>query len=304
MNGRLRGRAFGIVALLSACGGATDKTETPPATSVQPAAEAPAAVAVNAEPRDSVIVEERLAWAREQRLDTVPIGEAIARFGRTFVGTPYVPGTLEAQGPERLVVNLRSFDCVTFVESMLALARTLRAGGDYPEFTRQLATIRYRDGKLADYPSRLHYFSEWIANNEVKGVVKNETRSLGGVQDPEPINFMTNHRKSYRQLADDQVMTEIGQMEGRVSALPRYYLPEADIDKAAKGIRDGDVIAAASTLPGLDIAHTGIALWVNGELHLMHAPLVGKAVEISGLPLADRIKNIATQDGIMVARPL
>ena len=57
-------------------------------------------------------------------------------------------------------------------------------------------------------------------------------------------------------------------------------------------------------MPGLDIAHTGLALWVDGKLHLMHAPLVGTVVEISKLPLADRIQGIEGQDGIMVARPL
>ena len=64
------------------------------------------------------------------------------------------------------------------------------------------------------------------------------------------------------------------------------------------------MIAATSTLPGLDIAHTGFAIRIDGRLHLMHAPLVGSVVEISERPLADRILTIQAQDGIMVARPL
>ncbi|MEX2283204.1 MAG: N-acetylmuramoyl-L-alanine amidase-like domain-containing protein [Gemmatimonadota bacterium] len=259
-------------------------------------------ISIEAVPEDSVIVEQRLAWAREQRLDTLPIGAAIAAFGRTFVGAPYIPGSLEVEGPERLVVNLRSFDCVTFIENMIALARTIRSGGHYPEFTRELLRIRYRDGKLAGYPSRLHYFSEWISNNDAKGIVQNITQSIGGQRDAEPITFMTGHRGSYRQLADDTIFGEIGVMEQRLSNEPRYVIPETAIAQHAADIRDGDVIAAASNLPGLDIAHTGIALWVNGKLHLMHAPLVGKVVEISAVPLADRILDIKAQDGIMVAR--
>jgi hypothetical protein len=43
---------------------------------------------------------------------------------------------------------------------------------------------------------------------------------------------------------------------------------------------------------------------VNGRVHLLHAPLVGEEVQLSGVPLADRIKGIPGQDGIMVARPL
>ena len=299
---RMNSRLLLLIVALGACSTAEDSRETG-------AANAPAsnsdttAIPVVSLPEDSAIVEQRLAWAREQRLDTVPIGKAIAAFGRTFVGAPYVPGTLEVAGPERLVVNLRTFDCVTFVENMLALARTTRSGGHYPEFKRELMRIRYRDGKLDGYPSRLHYFSEWIADNDRKGVVKAITQSLGGKVDPEPITFMTEHRASYRQLADSAVFVMIGEMQKRLSAIPRYVIPESEIAQRAAGIQDGDVIAAASNLPGLDIAHTGLALWVDGKLHLMHAPLVGSVVEISQVPLADRILSIKGQDGIMVSRP-
>ena len=37
---------------------------------------------------------------------------------------------------------------------------------------------------------------------------------------------------------------------------------------------------------------------------IVHAPLVGEAVEVSTLPLADRILRIESQDGIRVVRPL
>ena len=292
-----------LVAALGACSTAEDAQETGAANAPAPNADSANSIPVESLPEDSAIVEQRLAWAKEQRLDTVPIGKAIAAFGRTFVGAPYVPGTLEVAGPERLVVNLRTFDCVTFVENMLALARTTRSGGHYPEFKRELMRIRYRDGKLDGYPSRLHYFSEWIADNDRKGIVKAITQSLGGKPDPEPITFMTEHRASYRQLADSAVFMTIGEMEKRLSAVPRYVIPESEIAQHASGIQDGDVIAAASNLPGLDIAHTGLALWVDGKLHLMHAPLVGSVVEISQVPLADRILSIKAQDGIMVSRP-
>jgi hypothetical protein len=55
---------------------------------------------------------------------------------------------------------------------------------------------------------------------------------------------------------------------------------------------------------GLDVAHTGLALRIDGRLHLLHAPLVGDSVEISEVPLAERILDISGQDGIMVARPV
>ena len=53
----------------------------------------------------------------------------------------------------------------------------------------------------------------------------------------------------------------------------------------------------------MDVAHTGLALWVGGSLRLMHAPLVGDSVEISAEAIPERVRRIRGQDGIMVARP-
>lgn len=295
---------LGIIALLVACGRAPESRTEATTTEETAVGVEPAAIAVDQEPQDSIIVEQRLAWVREERLDTLPIGELTARIGRTFVGAPYVPGTLEAEGAERLIVNLRTFDCVTFVENSLALARTAKLGGRFGMFKQELLRIRYRDGKLNGYPSRLHYFSDWIANNEAAGIVRNITRDLGGIEDREPINFITTHPDLYRQLADTAVLREIRRTEEALSRTPRYYIPKNRIADIASGIRNGDIIAATSAQPGLDVVHTGLALWINNELHLMHAPLVGKDVEISERSLAARIMGIRTQDGIMVARPL
>jgi len=227
------------------------------------------------------------------------------RLGVSFVGTPYKPGTLEVPGPERLVINLRELDCVTFVENVLALSRLVRAGEtDFDAFRAELTRMRYRDGVIDGYPSRLHYFSEWIADNERKGLVRDITRELGGVLDPEPIRFMSTHVEAYRQLSDPANLEAIRRIEEELSERPRYYIPEDRIAEVAPLIRNGDIIAATSTLEGLDIAHTGVALWKDGELYLLHAPLVGRAVEISAVPLAERIKGLEKQDGIMVARPL
>jgi hypothetical protein len=254
-----------------------------------------------------------VAWAWQNGVDTLAIGERVGRIGETFVGSVYIPATLEAPGPEHLVVNLRALDCVTYVENMLVLAHFVREQPrdvlDRPRDAMQtyqdmLARIRYRDGRLEGYSSRLHYFSEWLADNEEKGVLDVITQELGGVADPEEITFMTEHRDAYRQLSDQAFYDEIGRIEQRLNQDTRYSIPEAGVAAVAERIRTGDVIAATSTLAGLDVAHTGIALWKDGALHLMHAPLVGKNVEISELPLADRLLDIRAQDGIMVARPL
>jgi hypothetical protein len=265
-------------------------------------------------PTDWRIFASKVRWGARNGIDTLPLGKAIAKLGLTFVGATYKPATLEVPGPERLVINLRELDCVTFIENVLALVRFIRADGvaalanpvtAKARYEGYLRHWRYRDGRLAGYPSRLHYFSEWLGDNERRGRVRLITRELGGIEDREPIAFMSTHPTAYRQLADSTVLAAIVAMEARLNAHgSRWYLPEASIAEAAPRIEDGDLIAATSTVPGLDIAHTGIALWRKGKLHLLHAPLVGKSVEISALPLADRIVEIKTQDGIMVARPI
>jgi len=259
------------------------------------------------------IFERKVRGAVEAGLDTVPLPAAVAAIGRTFVGTAYVPQTLEVEGPEGLVINFRGLDCVTFVENSIALARFVKLGGAAllgrrhdaeSAYAGLLAELRYRGGVLDGYPSRLHYFSEWISDNAAKGLLSDVTEQLGGVRDAEPIDFMSTHPDAYRQLAEPAALDAVRRNEARLSARERHFIPEDRIAGVAGQIRDGDVIAATSTVAGLDIAHTGIALWVGGSLHLLHAPLVGDSVEISAAPLAERILSIAGQDGIMVARPL
>jgi len=265
---------------------------------------------------DWAIVEEKARWAVEQGYSGLSIGDLVVRIGESFVGTPYAPYTLEAPGPEGLVIELEELDCVTFVENVLALARFVKTvpdpllvastgGRQRPLFSWQLEDIRYRGGVLEEYPSRLHYFSEWISDNHAMGLVRDVSQELGGVAEDEPIDFMTTHADSYRQLGEDPAfLRELRQVEARLSAEPRYYIPEGRIALIEDRIQDGDIIAATSTVAGLDIAHTGIALWQDGRLHLLHAPLAGGVVQISEVPLAERIQRISGQDGVMVARPL
>lgn len=257
---------------------------------------------------DRDIFRQTMELAARERYDTLPIGELVARIGESFIGTPYVPGTLEQEGGERLVVNLRQMDCVTFVENALALARIIRDAGPeqatFDAFMNELLRIRYRDGALEGYPSRLHYFTEWIANNEELGLVRNLTQQLGGVPTSEQINFMSTHADQYPALADTSNLRAIREIERELSRRTRYQIPEGRIGQAMNGIEEGDIIAATSSIEGLDVAHTGIAVRRDGAIHLMHAPLVGDSVNVSELPLDERVDRIEGQDGIMVARPL
>ena len=304
-----------VSAMLAACAGEAvdgesgDREATPATVSADPGP-----TTLPGTDEDWGIMREQARWAYRNGLDTLPIGQIVAQIGERFVGTPYAPHTLEVEGEERLVIELQELDCVTFVENVLALARFVRsvpeAMLDDPTrhqayYSGILQNIRYRDGKLDGYPARLHYFSEWISDKDTRGLVRNLSSDLGGVPDDEPIDFMTTHPDGYRQLGEDPAfLPALQEIEARLSSQPRHYVPQDQIAEVADRIRDGDLIAATSTVAGLDIAHTGIALWKDGQLHLLHAPLVDGVVEVSELSLVDRIKRIGGQDGIMVARPL
>ena len=297
----------GAVALGTACGNQQDETDQGAAAAGEAALATNQVARASGDrsiARDREIFENTVERARAEGLDTVAIGDRIVAIGRWFVGADYVPGTLEVQ-PEQLVVSLEEFDCVTYVESVLAIARVLeQPEATFDHYVEELRRIRYRRGELDGYASRLHYFGEWIADNAALGIVRDITRELGGVPLDERVDFMSTNRELYVALRSDEVYRQIRAVEDSVSTLPLYYIPKNRIADISARIRDGDIIAATSSIEGLDIAHTGFAVWIDGSLHFMNAPLVGKSVEISDLPLSERIQRISEQSGIMVARPL
>ena len=264
--------------------------------------------------RDWEIAREHFRWGASIPKDSLAhFGELVRRIAERFLDTPYEPRTLELPGPERLVINLEALDCVTLVENVVVLARLAwskdseladNTAAFRDAYRHELTALRYRGGQVAGYPSRLHYFSEWIADNEASGALLDLSRELGGVPDSSAIDFMSTHPDAYRQLSDSAALAAVRATEERLSRVARNYLPEDRIDDVAHAVRDGDIIAATSTVAGLDIAHTGIAIWRDGELRLLHAPLVGSHVHVSEEPLADRVVRMRGQDGITVARPL
>ncbi|WP_127020131.1 N-acetylmuramoyl-L-alanine amidase-like domain-containing protein [Flagellimonas beolgyonensis] len=233
------------------------------------------------------------------------LGDTISLVGQSFLGTPYVEKTLEVGDTETLVVNFSGLDCTTFVENVLAFTALLKKQqNDFQDFASELETIRYRNGEMKGYPSRLHYFTEWIRNNEKKGLVKDITKDLGGIELEKPINFMGTHRDLYPFLASDANFQAMQQVESQLAKETLCYLPQNQIADKEHLIQSGDIIALATSIKGLDVTHTGIAIHrPDGRLHLLHASSKNGEVEISELPLADYLKNIKSNIGIIVARP-
>jgi hypothetical protein len=255
---------------------------------------------------DEKIVLEKFKYAAENNLKTLPTSEIVIEIGKTFLGVDYIAHTLENEGEERLVINLRGLDCVLFCENALALARCVKADTPtFDDFKKQIQLIRYRNGVIDRYPSRLHYFSDWIFDNEKKGIVKNVTESIGGVKLEKIINFMTTHVENYRQLkGNPEFMKVIADIEREINGRPFYYIPKESIEKHASKIRNGSIIAITTTIEGMDMAHTGIAIRQGEALHFMHAPITGSKVQITEKTLADYLAGNKKQTGIVVAEVL
>jgi len=233
-------------------------------------------------------------------------GNTVVAIGKTFLNTPYVAKTLEIGEIETLVVNLQGLDCTTYIENVLAFSLMLRKGvSDFGNFTTTLAQIRYKDGNLDGYASRLHYFSEWIANNQKKGLLKDITNEIGGSEITKKIDFMSTHRDLYPFLKDEANYEKIKASESYLNKQAICVLAQDEIAANEHLIQTGDIIALTTSINGLDVTHTGIATREkDGRIHLLHASTTSNKVEVSALPLADYLKKISKNTGIMVARPL
>jgi hypothetical protein len=254
---------------------------------------------------DEVLCRKKFKAFVDEGVKSLPIGDAIVMIGKSFVGTDYVAGTLDKNMSEGLVINLTGLDCVTFVENCLTFARCVKQGKtSFDDYKAELKKIRYRDGLIDGYGSRLHYFCDWIYDNEAKGIVKDISAEIGGVAYNKKIDFMTTHTKSYKQLTDDSNLSAIAASEDAINSRYYYYIPTKDISKSYDLMLSGDIIATTTNIGGLDVTHTGYVYKEGGGTYFMHASSKSKQVIISPEELQEYVASDSKKTGIMVARPL
>ena len=180
-----------------------------------------------------------MAFAQQPVESTSNESDPMLRIGKSYLGTRYVANTLDRNEVEQLVINTKEVDCLTFVEYTLAQALG-------SSFADNLQRIRYRDGIINGYPSRLHYTSDWIDNGLRNGFLTDVT----------------------------------ARNSSRTTKLSLSYM----------------------STPGLDIAHVGIAYYVNGKLHLLHASSTLGKVVVSEKPFNHMLNNNKSWTGIRVVR--
>lgn len=225
-------------------------------------------------------------------------GELVAAVALQFLDTPYVTGSIEGE-TEELRVFLDRTDCILFVEMCTSFALTLKSDNPcYDTLVDNIRQMRYRNGNVGDYASRIHYTSEWLMRGEFRGILKEYTRKYGNVLD-QKFNFMSTHPQLYPSLRDDNAQIALISVTesflenyGPYWSIDRERLLRGDVD-----IREGDIVCFVSATPGLDISHVAIAHAVNGEMCFIHASSVEKKVVISTKTIADCARN-----GVRLAR--
>ncbi|MBQ8050776.1 MAG: DUF1460 domain-containing protein [Bacteroidaceae bacterium] len=232
-------------------------------------------------------------------------------YAQQLVGVPYVAQTLEVNKQEQLVVNLRELDCTTFVETALALALTQQEGSTrYEDYRRNLTRIRYRDGVLDQYPSRNHYFTQWISSNERLGIAKEITANKAPFTATQRIDlhYMSQHPQYYPMLKDDaKAQAAIRQYEREEEGRIVRYIPRAQLNGTKNSplgiIHDGDILAIVTRKDGLDTSHIGFAKWGrDGRLHLLNASQIHKRVVLEPMTLYQYMGKHPSQLGIRVIR--
>ena len=303
--------ALVALAALAACSPPADADTPPPGTPASPPPNV--AVVLSVAPGDSLAAlspETAAAYARitsearAQGIASRPYGEIVQWVGEQLRGRPYVAGMLDAPPTETLLADLTRFDCVLFVENVLAIAHTIALETTTTDaYVAQVARMRYRGGQMAGYCSRLHYFSDWIADNDARGIVHDVTAEAGGVPFDKRIDFMSTHRSSYPRLADDATYACATDAEARLADVQLIYIPKANIRAAYAQMQPGDVVAMATSIGGLDVTHTGFIHVASGQTGFMHASSASNAVKISP-DLSAYVRDIRNQVGIIIARPV
>ena len=231
-------------------------------------------------------------------------------FARQFLGVPYVAHTLELNDKEQLVVNTRELDCTTLVETVTALTLCAQQGKKtWNDYLTTLKTLRYRQGKLDGYTSRLHYFSDWIRDKQSMKIIKE-------IQSPNPpftavqrvnVNYMSTHPTAYKALkAQPELVPVIRQQEQSLNTVKARYIPKSALRRSTKALRqavhDGDIIAITCNKKGLDIAHLGFAVWKKDELHLLNASMIHKKVVEEPMTFYQYLQKHPSHTGIRVLR--
>lgn len=231
-------------------------------------------------------------------------GDLNILIAQEFLDIKYLGATLEGEGAERCRADFTGLDCVTLVENTLALSRIIKKEKhSVADFFDELTFVRYRSGILGDYATRLHYSSDWISDNVQKGVFKDISKDMGGVERKFELNFMTNNPQYYKALErDSTLIPKIAEIEEKINEKTFHIIEKKSIQAIEHLINNGDIICFTTNKAGLDFAHLGFAfVQRNKPPKLLHASSKQKKVLID-TSISDYANSVSNISGIAIAR--
>ena len=218
-------------------------------------------------------VERLLSQAKNDRMT----GGRIVALSRQFLGHRYEANPLigSVDTPEVFTASLDGFDCVTYIETTMALA----LASDVESFTDWLRDIRYEKGHI-QWERRNHYMSAWIRNNVRTGIMRLVSmRGLPIVSRVRVLNVIPG-------LAAQRI---------RVKCIPKRAVPRLE-----PHLQSGDLIFFASTRKNLDVFHAGIIMRDGNRIRMRHASRSQGGVVEQGLREFLKSNRMA---GVIVVRP-
>ncbi len=246
---------------------------------------------------ESVVVEgTRPKFERARSLIRgLPVNEAMARLAEFFLGSPYLAMSLNQSGREQVRLDLTQFDCMLFVEQLLAIVSADSFDG-FAELTRRL---RYRNGEIS-YCTRQHYFHDWVGSAQLQGVLEASSAWPGQARRHLSLNFMSSHRDRYPALQSPALFDCIDALEqGR--RIDQHYLPLAALDDALPSLQSGDIFAVATRVEGLDVSHTGVLVRDGSRLDAIHAA-PGRGV-MRSRSFTTYLRSVPDAIGAVIVRP-
>lgn len=189
-------------------------------------------------------VEQLLSETRHDR----SISSRIEVLSRHFLGGPYKTNPLigTAGTAEVFTASFDGFDCVTYIETVLALARA----SSVDDFVKWLRKIRYEQGRI-QWEQRNHYMTGWIRNNVREGII-------------EPVSTRTIPTVSKERVLN--VVPGLDPQPTRVKCVPKRAALRLEAY-----LQSGDLIFFVSTRKNLDVFHAGIIVRDGTRLLMRHA---------------------------------
>ncbi len=294
-------------ALVLACGESAESSpgEMAVTTAAAPVESAPSVPAPPPLPQEQAELLSRWYAGVGGRQNDETFGALTIRAGLLQLGKPY---SLQPDDrvDEPLRVELSTFECQTFVESTLSLARCIWLGRpDERCFLEELTAFRYRGGLRQDFSSRLHYFAEWITDNAARGRMQELGQALGAAPTLTPFFHFATHHERYPALRSAEILAQMRAIEARLSKTEHLTLDRKGAARARDKLEAGDLVAIVTSKPGVLISHTGlIAKGKDGKPRLLHASSHHKRVLVTHDDVASYVTRWPDRQGLMVARPV